>query len=249
MPWEFFYPHVGRGLQHSSIMHDVQREGPDVVRTFLAETRQLAGPKCDTVLLSGEDFENCIVDVALAGEIEAAALEAGFSAVNWVVVVREQESAVRSLYGELSSQGVVMHLPTMQRMAKERGCIYVSSVNVNYIFVLDFERFRSRFEHRIAGEVLTWDFAEFVRDYPGMVLLRQMLSPAAFVEFTNCAQVPWHRENVARATSLVETRYLLTALNLPLKPTWLLRLLLAPLIVLRLRKQKRARVVQGQASA
>jgi hypothetical protein len=189
--------------------------------------------------MSGEDFENCIVDVALASEIEALAHQSGFDTVVWVVVTRPVDDAVSSIYSEMSKHGVVLSLDIVQKAAKERGCLYVSSAEYNYIFVLDFARFRERFRRHVSGQVVDYEFDCFIMDHPGMILLRQLLPEDAFTRFWQLAQISQRRENVRLSDGQIETNYAATALGLRrLSRKRFARLLLAPFTQLRLRKAR-----------
>ncbi|WP_299830502.1 hypothetical protein [uncultured Roseobacter sp.] len=236
------YPEYGDQFQHSHVLWEVQRRGSEALGAYLQECFREAEPTCHTVLLSGEDFENCIADVALASEIEALAHEAGFDAISWVVVTRPIEDYISSLYAEKSKHGVVLSREVVQKAAKERGCLYLSTVNFNYIFIFDFERFAKRFRHHVSGQVIEYDFDSFMVDHPGVVLLRQLLSEDAFTQFQAAAEIGKRAENERLNYDQVEANYVATALGVErLKSNWF-RPLAAPFIWLRLRK---ARILQN----
>src|SRR6056297_1223300 len=68
-----YYPKYCKYDQHSYVLWKAQQRGMGTLGSFFAKSFAEATSDCHTVLLSGEDFENCIVDVALASEIEALA--------------------------------------------------------------------------------------------------------------------------------------------------------------------------------
>ncbi|MCU0816746.1 MAG: hypothetical protein MUF74_09850 [Cypionkella sp.] len=152
-------------MQHSYLMHEIQSLGIDVLTDYLRTSRATAGASCETVLLSGEDFENCIVDLALAREVESAAHIAGFSAVEWHVVVRPRDATCDSLYAEMSKHGVVLDRAVMQQAAERRGCFYASTAAFNYIFVLDYPRLAPRFAKAIAGKIVDYSMDAFTRHH------------------------------------------------------------------------------------
>jgi hypothetical protein len=182
------YPSYKNRDQHSFVLWDGSTDGWHVVEEFLKNAFIAAEGKCHSVLLSGEDFENAIVDLALARDIENAAAGAGFSHVRWVVVTRDPLDYARSLYGEKCKHGVVLHYPTIISIAKTRGVFYLSTANYNYIFVLDFQRFSARFRGCVTGTVTELKMEEFIDGFAGSALLRGILSPAGFTRFTTEAQ-------------------------------------------------------------
>jgi hypothetical protein len=233
------YPTFGERNQHSYLMHDVQRSGIGTLGAYLAECRAQAAPNCDTVLLSGEDFENCIADLALASDVEAVAQRARFDSVVWVVVTRSSNDILNSLYAEMSRHGVVLNRDLMQKAASDLGCIYMTTERYNYVFVIDFERFAARFRQHVSGEVVEYRYNDFVRPYPGMQLLKQFLSEDAFIQFQKSAAKSNVKANRRLTGWQVEANYLATALGSRILRSPVFGPILAPFIYLRLRRARR----------
>ena len=82
------FPNYKGYNQHGLLMHEFQRLGIGVVEEYFGQFFEQASPTSNTVLLSGESFENCIVDLSVAQELEEAAKKSGFSSGTWVVVTR-----------------------------------------------------------------------------------------------------------------------------------------------------------------
>jgi len=244
-----FYPEFGAEDQHSQLLHDAQRDGINVLGAYLAECRANAALSCHTVLISGEDFENCLVDVALASEVESLASRIGFDSTVWIVVVRPLNEAIVSLYAELSKHGVVLSREIMHRAAEERGCIYVATARFNHIFVLDYARFAVRFRNSVSGRVIEFEHDQFIRDYPGRILLKQLLPDGDVSLFDKSAQITGHRENVKQESMQVEANYLATAIDVGTLRYPVFRPLLWPLIWLRCRKRRRIDRAMQDASA
>lgn len=232
------YPVIDDRIQHSSVLWKAQKDGIETLGAFFAACFAQAKSACHTVLLSSEDFENCIVDVALASEIEALAYAAGFDALEWVVVTRPSVEYVASLYAEMSKHGVVLDHNDMHKSARERGCLYVSSHKYNYIFVLDFARFAERFQRLISGQVVKYEFKDFITDYPGSTLLQRLLPDDAFAQFRKSAKISDRQENERLNLRQVEAHYVSSALGLPRLRYNKFFLFAAPFVWLRLRKSK-----------
>jgi len=79
------YPTFEQKTQHSHLLWEAQRHNINVISFYFERIFREARDDCHTVLLSGEDFENCIVDLALAAEIEALSREAGFASLQLLV--------------------------------------------------------------------------------------------------------------------------------------------------------------------
>lgn len=238
------FPELGPHMQHSYLMHEIQSLGIDVLTDYLRTSRATAGASCETVLLSGEDFENCIVDLALAREVESAAHIAGFSAVEWHVVVRPRDATCDSLYAEMSKHGVVLDRAVMQQAAERRGCFYASTAAFNYIFVLDYPRLAPRFAKAISGKIVDYSMDAFTRHHPGMILLERLLAPDAFAAFCAEAVIDPHHANARLSARRVERNYLLSALGSEVLNTKAARPLIAALVTLRLDMAKRPRKAQ-----
>ena len=58
--------------------------------------------KCETTLISGEDFENFLVDTHLANEFESLARSEGYFDIEWIVVSRDPAEYLISIYSEMS---------------------------------------------------------------------------------------------------------------------------------------------------
>ncbi|SLN49513.1 hypothetical protein ROA7450_02448 [Roseovarius albus] len=230
-----YYPNYDARPQHSYVLWDVQKSGLNALRNFLSQSFAEAKTNCHTVLLSGEDFENCIVDIALALEIETLAIESGFDAVEWVVVTRPVESYIASLYSELSKHSVVLRRGTLERAAKERGCFYISTNRYNYIFVFDFKRFAERFQQHVSRPVIEYSMGEFARGFPGAILLQGLLREEAFTRFSRLAKIDNQIQNESLDSTQIEVNYVSSTFGVGRLRAKRFRLLLAPLIWLRKR--------------
>lgn len=230
------YPRYKNKNQHSFLIHDFQELGISSIQDYLDHAYAEAQGVCHTVLLSGEDFENCIVDVSLAADIESAAYEAGFESVTWVIVTREQDDLLRSLYAEMSKHGVTLRLDKLKLWAAKRGCLYISANLCNYIFVLDYYQFEDRFKQHTSGAHIVLRFEDFVRNFIGMALFEKILPEDKLAALRESAVSNSGKKNIRLSEYQVETNYIATALGLEHFRRRPFSFLLAPLIWLRRRK-------------
>lgn len=209
-----FYPNLDSSSQHSGLMWRIQAKGLTTFRDFLQDCHADVNKGCHTVLLSGEDFENAIVDLTLASDIEAQARDAGFDEILWVAVSRDKYDYAASIYSEMSQHNVVLHRSVVTEALEQRGCLYVSNHNFNYIFVLDFLRFRERFEATITGNLWEYSMECFVAGEPGSVLLKRLMGKLQYKEFEETAQKTTKVHNKRISSRKVERNYLATGLGL-----------------------------------
>ena len=177
------YPGEDSLKQHSHLIWRIQAEGVSFLGRRLRAYRVSAGQNCDTVLLSGEDFENVIVDITLALEIEEQAHNAGFDDIVWIVVSRPSFDYAASIYAEMSKHKIVLQQSVIDKALLQRGCLYVSSHQFNYIFVLDFARFKDRFSLAICGDLWHFEMEEFLEHTPGGVVLKRLLGEPQYAKF------------------------------------------------------------------
>lgn len=232
------YPEWNGREQHSYLLHVVQKNGLDVLRAFLSDNHAKAIDTCHTVLISGEDFENCIVDLAFAAEVEQCALDAGFVSIEWVVVTRDMDALLPSLYSQLSSHKVILREDSLYKIAHERGCFYLSTEDYSPIFVLDFARFAERFRAHVTGSVWDIGFKDFVADHAGMVLLQRYLEPAAFEDVKRSASYEESPRNPRKDETRVEIGYIATFLGTKRFNRLRYRWMIAPLLWLRMRNTR-----------
>ena len=163
-----FYPTFDHWNQHSYVVWKCQAGD----YCFFAHLRdEAAAHDCHTVLLSGEDFENCLVDIHFAQQIQDSAV--GFDSVEWIFT--EREDYIPSLYAELSKHNVVMAKTTMQRRAREAGFVSVSSQNFSYIFVFDVRRYARNLARSLDVFVQVLSYREFRAGFPGRCVLLNVI--------------------------------------------------------------------------
>ncbi len=202
------YPVFHKKRQHSHLMWSVQRSGSTILEEYIAKCHRCAADGgCHCVLLSGEDFENCLVEVSLAREVERIARDVGFSEICWVVVSKDVLSYVDSIYSQMSRHDIVLNYDTLITAAFERGCLYASSKNYDYIFALNISRFIVAFENGVGGKVVRFGMDEFVRDSPGAPVLRLIMGEEAYADFNSNCRLVYGPQNRKLSDFRVEYNY------------------------------------------
>lgn len=218
------YAPTGKGHNHNHWRALMQRDGFGAFRTMLEDAVSDCGPETRAVLLSSESFECCVVDTALAQQIEDAASDLGFDDITWVITHRDASELIPSLYAELSKQaGVVLNYRHLLVAAQRRGCLYVSTATLNNIYVTDFEKFRDDFRSRIRGDLIEYGHRDFVQDFPGSDLLSRILGRDIFDQLRQDLTHTERKQNTRLSEFAVELNYVTSFFNL--RKGWRFRLM------------------------
>ena len=126
--------------------------------------------KCTITLISGEDFENFLVDIHLAIEFEVIAKSIGFSDIEWLVVQRNPLDYLLSIYAEKSAYKMVLDIGIMANSIIEYGFFSTSSPDYNYKFVFDIKKFSGFFKESVNQNLKVVDFDNFIDDFVGKAL-------------------------------------------------------------------------------
>lgn len=226
-------------------MWQIGRDGIAVFADFLSQCISEAPKECSGILLSGEDFENCVVDTDLARQIEFSAHELGISEVVWFFVKRKPKDYVASIYAEMSKHGVVLNYSDVAHAAVRFGFFAVSTENFNYFFALDFSRFSREFINSVKGDVFEFTMSDFLEDFVGASLLTKVLGDVSFAEFSRDAVKFSSVENRREGSFSVEYRYCITFLGLRYGGNGGLRsriysIIFFPIILARILKRQKA---------
>lgn len=208
------YPHYDEMPQHSRLMHKIQAEGVEAFGDFLRACVEEHDAIIETVVLSGEDFENCLIDIETAIGIESEAYQIGFEKITWLFVNRPMDRYLDSLYSEMSKHGVVLDKSVMLRAANERGSFFVSTRDFNYMFALDFWRHEKKFSKRVSGTTISISMEEFTEGFSGKVFFQSILSPEQFATFENAAILSEEKLNERLSSESIEENYVATALRM-----------------------------------
>ena len=176
-PDYFKFPQNNDFQQHSGVAWMSQKRDLEGVSIFLQKIYDDAlKKKCTTTLISGEDFENFLVEIHLAIEFEDLAKFIGFSEIEWLVVQRNPLDYLLSIYAEKSSYKMVLDIGIMANSILEYGFFSTSSPDYNYKFVFDIKKFSSFFKEGVKQNLKVVNFDNFIDDFVGKALFIDLVN-------------------------------------------------------------------------
>lgn len=212
----FYYPDIKYGgvdiFQHSPLLWQLQSGSRLSVFTALCNLYQNAiDINCHSVFLSGEDFENFLIDSASQIQFEQMLFDAGFDQLQWVIVKRNPLEYFESIYSELSKHGVCINAMSAANAVIRSGWFAVSTANLSHFFAVDLMRLLGSFRARTRGNVRVYEFTDFKASYfLGADLLRDCFGfvvpdkeeLSIHIEYANKSK------NYCLSEDLVEVNYL-----------------------------------------
>lgn len=205
------YPKYKNWKQHSYLAWQFQRQNKQVISEFFQKVENdCKAFGCTTAIISGEDFENCLVDHAMAIELEKISKLAGFKEIEWIVVQRKPDQYLRSIYGELSKQQiygeVVLNVEVMARCIKRNGYFSFASKYYNYKFIFDFQKFIPNFASKVNSNITLIDFEDFKKNFVGNIIFNKCLDQSFLINIEAQAEKQ-KPQNVSDNLQTVENRY------------------------------------------
>lgn len=159
--------------QHSYLVWEFQNQNYDELR-FLLKSGKFHLNNEGTILISGEDFENCLIDHEMACAVERVAREEGIDEIEWIFVYRDQFDYLKSLYAQLSNQNVLISLHDMANAILKDGFLRASAPNFNYCFVFDYKKFLSAFRQQTKAAVRIMKYEQFCEVFSGHIVLKEI---------------------------------------------------------------------------
>ena len=183
---KILFPKYLEWHQHSFAAWMSQKKDLISLRLFLESIFQdTVINNCNTTLISGEAFENFLVDTHLAVEFERLAKSIGYSKIEWVVVNRKPIEYLKSIYAERSGYGVVLDLSIIVNIALEYGYVSPSSRNYNNKFIFDVKKFAKFFKKNVNKNLTIIKFEDFIKGFVGNDLFNRLLLPNNALETLN----------------------------------------------------------------
>lgn len=201
------FPQYKTWPQHSFAAWLLQKRDEKALRHFLTHAlEQAQNNACEHVLLSGEDFENCLVDTHLARQFETLAHSVGFTDISWVVVQRKPLDYLRSIYAEQSMYEQCLDLKILANVIAEYGFVSPGGRRYNYSFVFDINKFVTLFKQEVSPHITVMSFKDFVSDFVGKPLLDNWLNAQSIAQLRQeAADIGVQRKKHSEET--VELRY------------------------------------------
>lgn len=167
------YPNRPEQYQHSWLAWMVQKKKWEEVKHFLEKALQESlEANVAATLISGEDFENLLVDWHEAQALEEIIWRTGFREILWIVVTRPSHEYYESLYSELSKHDFALDYAKAAEAILNHGQLTAMNASYCYRFVFDLDRYLKGFKRAVTGRVEHIQYEDFIKGYPGLRLLQ-----------------------------------------------------------------------------
>jgi len=208
------FPQYSNWHQHSFAAHLSQKKDTNSLSDFMRSIfNETIDENCSATIISGEDFENFLIDTHLAFEFEMLAKSAGYSEIEWIVIQRDPIEYLLSIYSEKSGYGMVLDLGIMANSILKYGFFSASTSNYNYKFVFDINKFSEFFKRNVNPNLKVINFHKFINDFVGKAVL------ASFVDETSLKKLRLKSQNIGikrkrPSKQKVELRYVANFLGM-----------------------------------
>jgi len=183
------FPQYSTWDQHSFAAWMSQKRDVKNLCVFLRSiSEETKAANCETTLISGEDFENFLVDTHLANEFESLAKCEGYVDIEWIVISRNPIDYLLSIYAEKSLNKMVLDLGLMANSIVEYGFISPGASNYNYKFVFDIKKFSELFKKSVNHNLTVIRFEDFTFGFAGKVVLNHYLDEKSLAILSEVAQ-------------------------------------------------------------
>ncbi|MBW3042436.1 hypothetical protein [Prochlorococcus marinus] len=159
--------------QHSFIPRFINKGFINDLKRFFLETYQAAKDiNANYVLCSGEDMENCLVDLLLGREIVNQAKIIGFKSVEWIFIKRKSVEYYFSLYSQLAKQRITCDPITMIESIENNGYLTAQNMHGTFYYVFDLINRTKRLEDFTDTTISVINFHDFINISPGYNLIK-----------------------------------------------------------------------------
>tara|TARA_B100000700_G_C15043392_1_gene856572 strand:- start:2774 stop:3700 length:927 start_codon:yes stop_codon:yes gene_type:complete len=181
-----------------------------LLKRFFNEAQTL---KCKYVLLSGEDFENVLIDYSMYETFESIAQDCGYKNIEWIFVKRNPYDYLLSLYSELAVNGFCYNLYDIYEKIIHDGYFRASNRIYDWIFVFDLNKRFELFNKKAKSISKLFSFEDFLNGFPGQKLLENYLDSETIVKL-QVESLSLPRFRVSRSKEKVELLYICAFLDM-----------------------------------
>ena len=186
------------------------------LRTIFAETKE---KNCESTLISGEDFENFLVDTHLANEFETLAKSEGYKEIEWIFIQRDPVDYLLSIYSEMSAYKGVLDLELLANIILEYGFVCVGANRYNWKFVFDVKKFSELFKKNVNKHLKVISFEDFICDFVGKIVLKNYINEKSLDKLRD--EASWIGiERKRHSPEKVEFRYIANFLGMKADKTF-----------------------------
>lgn len=233
----------GPSHQHSGLVWEAALGDFSSFRSMIQAAQEKKG--AHTLLISGEAFENCLVQVDLGRRFEEEARDCGIEQVQWIVVHRDPFDYFQSLYAQVSNSPTILSYAGAAGLVLKTGHLTVANHNFSPILVFDIQKFLDSFSDAVSGSVEAIPYESFREPSAGRILLDRFLDKDELETALDALNLRSVRLNVRRTRYRVENDYTAMFFGFPwggrrTRMDRVLLKLLLPIVALRLIGQRRA---------
>ena len=164
-------------IQHNFLAWYLQLKKIDEVKDFLSNAYKNAiKQKCNSVLISAEDFENILIDEYMAHTMEIIAKEIGYNEIEWIFVKRTPFDYLNSLYSELSKYGLVYDFYQLYKIIMIHGYYKSTSQFYNNIYIFDLDNLVKSFKKSHSSTISILQFENFKKPYIGFPIFKELIT-------------------------------------------------------------------------
>lgn len=136
--------------------------------------------KHHTLLISSEDFENSLLGSDQLDRLIKSAKNQNFNSFEILVVTRDPQDYLSSIYAELSKQNIVLNFPQIAEAASSYGYFSASTPHFNYNFAINAKHFIRKLSKKYPdASIKHYDLSTFVANFPGQSYLAQIAGEEA----------------------------------------------------------------------
>ena len=205
--------------------------------------------ECSTTLISSEDLENILVKHDILDRIIEVARRLNYDNIELVIVTRNPEEYLSSIYNQLSKHGAVLDYPTIASAADKTGYFACTLNHFNYIFAIEPMPLIAELQKKFPSILIHhYTFKDFTNIYAGREFLRKIL-PEKVANLIDMVDLKSHdilSSNESLEELEVEARYASNALGINLSGALDKELLE---LIKRIAHLRVARTKQGKALA
>lgn len=229
--------------QHSELAWQVANGDVSNFKSLLQKSCRQTN--AHTILISGEDFENFLIQFQNAQKLEDLAWDCGIAEIYWILVCRSPFEYFKSIYAQISGSPAILSYGDAADAALKTGYLNVGRLTRNWIFVFDVARFVPRFRDAVSGRVALIAFDEFIDGGPGHLIFEGFLGKQLASELMSKVPKSMQYSNKGKQSHQTEREYISRFLGLRWRHSstyWdraLGRLLLRLLLVYRMRQRRR----------
>lgn len=165
----YFHKSNNKYPSHNWVAHSMLSGNSNEMECILDK----APDATETILISAEDFENCVASESAYRQVDDVISSLGIKNIEYAIVTRRTEEYFLSIYSEMSKHGVYLDLFSMFDEVMRTGKFSVrkdpddkKGVPGGWDFIFDCERYITSFRERVSRPVHVFQYENKI-PFPG----------------------------------------------------------------------------------